>query len=173
MDKGRHWDIEPVVGRDEDKLQSMPCQMVCEGSVRSKREGGSCILEREKPKELVKELSCGWVALKIDCIKKNCKRGPMTSIKSIDGNISIPPNSNTRPSLSVPQVVCLSTPHLGIFQVDSMLVQSHTVLPIDWLKSVVNVTLLRTLLTEDQKYSYTALWETSASFSLFFFFYSK
>lgn len=74
----------------------------------------------------------------------------MASIKSIDGNISIPPNSTTLPSLSVPQVVCLSTPHLGIFQVDSMLVHSHTVLPIDWLKSVVNVTLLRTLLTEDQ-----------------------
>lgn len=60
----------------------------------------------------------------------------MTSIKSIYCNISIPSNS------TIPPLLHPLSPHLGIFQVDSVLVQSHTVLPYDWLRSVVNVTVL-------------------------------
>lgn len=70
----------------------------------------------------------------------------MTSIKSIYCNISIPSNSTIPPPLHPlslpPRLYVFHSPHLGIFQVDSVLVQSHTVLPYDWLRSVVNVTVL-------------------------------
>lgn len=68
----------------------------------------------------------------------------MTGIKFIYCNISIPPNSTLPPPLHPSLSPCLCvfhSPHLGIFQVDSVLVQSRVILPFDWLRSVVNVTV--------------------------------
>lgn len=65
--------------------------------------------------------------------------GKGASVKSIYCNISISPISTLSQSL---WLCVFHSPHLGIFQVDSVFVQSHTVLPFDLLRSVVNVTVL-------------------------------
>lgn len=64
--------------------------------------------------------------------QEGTESGPVNSIESIYCNISIPPSSKP---LFPPGCVSFIPP-IGIFQVDSVLVQSHIVPPFDWLRRV-------------------------------------